>query len=84
MPKYKRIKQKILLYLDTEGKKSTQEIYEHVNKRGEGIQMMALVNVLSKHPQIETKDTVRIKGLSHQTYESKVWQIKESNLNNND
>lgn len=77
MPKYKRIKQKILLFLDTEGKKNTQQIYDHVNERGEGIQMMALVNVLSKHPLIESKDTVRIKGVSHQTYESKVWQIKE-------
>jgi len=76
MPKYFRIKRKILLFLDIEGNKTTQEIYEHVNREGAGIQMMALVNVLSKHPKITSNDKVRIKGLTSQTYEAKVWSIK--------
>mgnify|MGYP003113483159 FL=1 len=74
MPKYSRVKKIILMYLIENGSANTRKIYEHVNERSKtGITTRALVNVLSKHLEIEKVNQERVNGNTG-SYELCVWR----------
>ena len=76
MPKYTRIKKIIIRYLNEYGPSNTRKILEYVNEiSSTGITSMAMVNVLSKHRNIEKSHSERVKGYTG-SYEVCVWQIK--------
>tara|TARA_R100000005_G_C4918329_1_gene152763 strand:+ start:128 stop:361 length:234 start_codon:yes stop_codon:yes gene_type:complete len=76
--KYKRIKAKIVKFLEENGEKTTMEIYTFVNNNDKnGITTAALCNVLAKTPDFLNVDTQRVSSATLSTYEMKVWKLKK-------
>tara|TARA_B100001287_G_C22251785_1_gene330810 strand:+ start:133 stop:366 length:234 start_codon:yes stop_codon:yes gene_type:complete len=76
--KYKRIKKKIVKFLEENGEKSTMEIYAHINRIDKnGITTSALCNVLAKTPYFEKVETRKVSSITLSTYDTKIWRMKK-------
>jgi len=76
--KYKRIKAKIIKFLEENGEKTTMEIYTFVNDNDKnGITTAALSNVLAKTPDFVKVNKLRVASATLSTYETMVWSVKK-------